>query len=113
MSGSVTPYSITPTLGVGLNMSWSLTAAGSPTGTGPRFPTDAMQLGMTPGKVMQGSNAHRFILVNSGSAALAANASLTVGPPDFTQGGTGTGISATGPATAVPAGTLFWADMGV
>jgi len=111
MSGSVTPYSITPSLGVGLNMWWSTTGAGSVGTTGPNFPTDAMQLGMSPGMVMRANNASRYILVRS-AAALAANASVTTGPPNFVVG-TGTGISGTAPNIAIPANALFWANIGV
>lgn len=116
MSGSVTgaavePYSITPSLGVGLNLTYT-SSAGNPAGTGPRFPPDDLQWGMIVGKVMRGSDANRYILVRTGTTQLAVGGAVTTGFPGFVVG-TGTGITATNTTgKIVPPGTLFWASMG-
>lgn len=110
MSGTV--YSIDPRLGCGLNMTYPTSKATVPGGTTTVvYPDPATQFGMTPGKVTRGSDASTYTLVNSGAAAIANNGTVTVGPPDFTQGGTGTGISGKNVTGAsVPAYTLFWAQ---
>lgn len=111
MSGTV-PYAITPSLGLALNMTWGPNSGGpSPPGTGPQFPTDILQYGMAPGKVVQGSNAHRWMLAMNGAAALTAGATVNIGgPPNFVIGGTG-GTAGT-VLVAVPANSLCWADVG-
>lgn len=114
MSGAVTVYSIQPLLGCGLNQTYPTSKATVPSGiTQLTFPDPATEFGMNVGKVVRGSDAFHYILVNSGSGTIAAGGTVTVGPPDFTQGGTGTGISGknTLPNSAVvPAYTLFWAQ---
>lgn len=112
MSG--TNYATTPLLGIGLNMTWGPTAGGPvPPATGPQFPTDQMQYGMTPGVVVRGHAAgHRFMLVQNGATALAANAAVNIPTtPPLIVGGTG---GTAGTATvAVPANAYFWADIGL
>lgn len=111
MSGSVTPYNITPTLGVALNQTYL--PAGSPLGgTGPQFPTPGMQFGMTVGKVMRGNDSNQYILVVNGNTQLAANAAVTTGPPNFVVG-TGTGVAGTAPNFVIPPNALFWANIGL
>lgn len=111
MSGAV--YAITPNLGLALNMTWGPNSGGpSPPGTGPQFPTDIMQYGMQPGKVVRGSNALRYILCTNGATQLAANAvvNITMTPP-FLIGGTGGQAGNT--VVAVPANALCWCSIGV
>lgn len=114
MSGAVTVYSIQPLLGCGLNQTYPTSKATPPANTTQlTFPDPATEFGMQPGKVVRGSDAFHYILVNSGAAAIASGGTVTVGPPDFTQGGTGTGIS--GKNTLPNSGTvapytLFWAQ---
>lgn len=110
MSGTV--YSIDPRLGCGLNQTYPTSKAAVPTGiTQLTFPDPATQFGMTVGKVTRGSDAQTYTLVNSGAAAIANNGTVTVGPPDFMQGGTGTGIAGKNTTgVSVPAYTLFWAQ---
>lgn len=111
MSGSV--YSITPTLGVALNMTWGNNSGGpSPPATGPQFPPDILQLGMQPGKVMRGSDANNYLLAMNGSAALTAGATVNVGAgPGFIIGGTG-GTAGT-VSVNVPGNALCWVNIGM
>lgn len=112
MSGAV--YSITPSLGVALNMTYGNNSGGpSPPATGPQFPPDLLQFGMQPGKVVRANNAARYILATNGATPLTANAvvNITMTPP-FLIGGTG-GTAGTGPAVAVPANALCWCNIGV
>lgn len=110
MSGTV--YSITPSLGVALNMTWGNNAGGpSPPGTGPQFPTDIMQLGMQPGKIMRGSNGQRYALCTNGGTALAANAVVNINTTTWAIGGTGGQAGNT--VVAVPANALCWCSIGI
>lgn len=107
MSGTV--YSIQPLLGVGLNQTYATAQATPPANTTMiTYPSPAVEFGMQPGKVVRGSDSFKYVLINSGAAAIANNGTVTVGPPDFTQGGTGTGISGKNvTGVSVPAYTLF------
>lgn len=111
MSGTV--YSITPTLGVALNMTFGNNAGGpSPPATGPQFPPDNLQMGMQPGKVMRGSDANQYLLATNGASALTAGATVNVTmTPPFAIGGSG-GQAGTVPV-AVPANALCWVNIGV
>lgn len=112
MSGT-TLYSITPSLGVALNQTYGPGSGGpTPPATGPQFPPDIWQFGMQPGKVVQGNNAHRFLLATNGASALGANAAVNVTmTPPFAIGGTGGQAGTT--VVAVPANNLCWIDIGV
>lgn len=111
MSG--TAYSITPTLGVAFNRTFGPNSGGpSPPATGPQFPTDILQMGMQPGKVMRGSDSNRWLLATNGTGALTAGATVNVTmTPPFAIGGTG-GQAGT-VLVAVPANALCWVNIGV
>lgn len=112
MSGTL--YSIEPLTGCGLNMTYPTSKAAVPTGiTQLTYPDPATEFGMQPGKVVRGSDSNKYVLINSGASAIANNGTVTVGPPDFTQGGTGTGITGKNvTGVSVPAYTLFWVQAG-
>jgi hypothetical protein len=110
MSGTLS--ATTPLLGLGLNQTINPSGAGAAAGTGPRYPTDGMQYGVTPGKVVRGNDANAYLLSTNGGTALTAGATVNVGPgPTFTIGGTG-GTAGTVPV-AVPAGYLCWVNLGI
>lgn len=101
MSGTV--YNITPSSGANFYQTYPLQPPIG--GTGPQYPLPAMQLGMQPGKILQGSNAVNWILGQTAAAALAANAATFLNPATFVVAGTGIACS---PAVAVPAQSLAW-----
>lgn len=104
-------YCITPSAGCALNMTYPVSTPVG--GTGPQMPTPAAEFGMQVGKVVTASDSHRYILVNSGTTAIAAAGTITVGAPDFIQGGTGTGLTVKNTSTVAigPAATLFWGQL--